>query len=378
MTRVLVLAFALVTALVAAPNIAQGSPQGSDTNPLGTLRWLPDNANEKAGLASGVDRLVLVYDFSRDAATGAAKPLIANGGFGLKVFTPSLADFRMVGHSASVSTVKDLTGQDQFDSLDQVFVGVSGDTRDGACSKLGTPAFSAAYSTTRTFFFSGTTPYQATNSAGACERVDGSIPTTGGFTTTVTTFAPGFWIDVNWPKRSVSAPVIGSLYDGRVEADVFYGALYDTGGESGEFPQTADANGTSTSVGSPGDYTSTFTLSAHPGAGNGSGDPCSSLGGSSADGSWQDLKVSVPAGATKVTFKLFPHGDWDLVVDNQDGLRATSGYLLGGEETIVLTANGAGQVNKGTIPLLEPGTDYTLRGCNATGETSVMGALIIK
>lgn len=38
----------LVMALAGVPAWAdQVAPTGGETNPLGTLRWLPDNANEK-------------------------------------------------------------------------------------------------------------------------------------------------------------------------------------------------------------------------------------------------------------------------------------------------------------------------------------------
>jgi hypothetical protein len=357
----------VIGALGAAPS--EASPQGGDTNPLGTLRWLPNNANEKASVPAGQYRLTVVYDRSLDS-TGKPVAMLGNGAFGLKVFTPSVADFRMASHSSHVDSLEQTTGQPQIAPVDQAFVGVSGDTRDGACSKVGTPVFSAAYSTTRTFVFPGTTPYAAINGPGACEVVDSSTPVAGGFNTTVTTFAPGFWINVTWPDRTLPSSLGGNKW----EADVFYGALYDSEGEDGDFYTTADSQGTSTDVGSPGDYTATHVFSANPGAGGGtpvsSGDACNSLGPpSSQAGSWADWKFTIPAGAKKAVFKLFPHGDWDLRVLSPDDEVADAGYFVGFEESITVPGN--------AIPSLTPGAEYTVRACNTTGEPSILGAVII-
>lgn len=213
-------------------------------------------------------------------------------------------------------------GGDPVDPVDQVFMGVAGDVRDGAC-KAGIQPVSVAYSTTRTFFHPGSSPYQATAGPATCEVVDASTPASGGFTTTVTTYAGGFWIDVTWPTRTV--PAAGS---GRLMADVWYAALYDTQGEPGEFYETADAQGPSKSVGSPGAYDAMFSCSGTPGA---VGEPCPGFPGATdaPAGTYQDVKVNVPADATKVTFKLFPKGDRDLRVVNPAGNVGDSGAFGG-------------------------------------------------
>lgn len=356
--------------------VASASPVAGDTNPIGTLRWIPDNANEKISVPGGQFRLVVVYDRSLNA-TGGAVPLLGKGPFGAKIFTGSLADFRMVGHSPSVSALKEATGQTQVDAVDQVATSVAGDVRDGACSKLGTPSFSAAYSTSRTFFLPGTTPYVPISGGGTCERVDSSTALRDanqnilGYSTSVTAFAPGFWINVTWPDRT--DPSGSGLFGGKFQPEVFYGALYDTQGEDGEWYETGDAQGTSKSVGGPGTYDYTFTFTANPGAGgvNG-GDVCNSVGPpTSPAGTWMDIPVTIPEGTTKAVFKLFPHGDWDLRTIEPGGTIGDAGFIAGFEETETVPSSGGGN-----ITTLTPGT-FTMRACNTTGETSVMGAVIL-
>jgi hypothetical protein len=370
----------LAATFTALPATGVASPAPGDTNPLGSLSWLPDNANEKSQVASGRSRLIVVYDRSLNA-TGQPTNLLGKGTFGAKFFAAS--DVTMVGHSARVTDLKSVTGQPQADQLDQVFMGVAGDLRDGECSKLGQPTFSAAYSTTRSFLHPGSTAYTPISGVGTCERVDTSTPVTDGagnitgYQTTVTNFVPGFWIDVVWPDHNVTVPVINlALAGGKQQAEIFYGAAFDTGGENAAWYTAADTTGTSVSVGSPGQYDISFSMTANPGAGGppltGGSDPCSSLGppGSPA-GTWADIKVQIPQGTTKAVFKLFPHGDWDLVVIDPDGRIATNGFFVGSEETETVP-----QAGGGNIPDLVPG-EFTVRGCNPSGEPTVRGAVIL-
>jgi hypothetical protein len=377
-----IIGFTMVVGLMlglspAMTTAAAASPAGGDTNPLGTLSWLPDNAIEKPQVGQGRSRLVVVYDRSLNA-TGQPANLLAKGPFAAKFFAAS--DVTMVAHSPHLSDIKTATGQPQADPVDQAFLGVAGDVRDGACSKLGQPTFSAAYSTTRSFFHAGANAYAPISGVGTCERVDSSVPVTDGsgnitgYQTRVTNFVPGFWIDVVWPEHNQTVPVFGQLFGGRQQAEVFYGALFDTAGQDGEWYETGDTTGTSTSVGSPGQYDITFSLTANPGAGShptNSSDPCSSLGPPSQPGTWTDLKVNIPAGTTKAVFKLFPHGDWDMVVFDPNGRRATAGFFTGSEETETVPSAGAGN-----IPDLVPG-EFTIRGCNAAGEPTIRGAVIL-
>lgn len=357
----------LLVALVAtlAPSSAGASPYGLESNPLGTVRWLPDNANEKNQVGANEFRLTVVYDYSLDAQGNPTAPLLAKGAFGVKFYSTSAADIRMAQHSEHVISFESVGG-DTVGPVDEVFMGVAGDVRDGGC-QAGIQPVSSAYSTTRTFFHEGSSPYQPTTAPGACEVVDASVPVSGGFTTTVTTFAAGFWIDVTWPTRGLPS----GLGTGRPMADVWYGALYDTEGEDGEFYETADAQGDSKSVGSPGDYDATFTFSATPGA---VGEPCPGFPGvtDAPAGTYQDVKVNVPADATKVTFKLFPKGDWDLRIVDPAGNIGDSGAFGGFDETEVVPSNG-----NGNIPELVPG-EFTMRACNYTGEPATFGAVIIE
>ncbi|HEV3474011.1 MAG TPA: hypothetical protein VG602_01420, partial [Actinomycetota bacterium] len=258
MRKLVLLSLLLSLVAVLAPASVGAAPVGGETNPIGTLRWLPDNANEKGQVGANQFRLAVVYDYSLDAQGKPIAPLLAKGAFGVKFYTTSAADLRMVEHSESVISLGDVAG-DPVDPVDQAFMGVAGDVRDSVCPQAGVQPASAAYSTTRTFFHAASNPYQPVTGPGTCEVVDSSTPAPGGFTTTVTTHVPGFWIDVTWPTRTV--PAAGT---GRLMADVWYGAVYDTQGEQGDFYETADAEGDSRSVGSPGDYDATFSFAGTP------------------------------------------------------------------------------------------------------------------
>ncbi len=345
----------------------QAAPVGAETSPVGSIRWLPANANEKGAVGADEFRLVVVHDYSLDAQ-GKPTALQGKGPFGLKFFTTS-PDIRMVEHSSHVESLDELIS-DQVDPADQAFAGVTGDVRSGACAKAGTPAFSAAYSTTRTFFHEGATPYVAVSGIGSCEVVERSDPaiqgSVSGFTTVVKTLVPGFWIDVTWPTRTV--PQVGT---GRLAADVWYSAYYDEDGEDGDFYAVGDTMGSSTSTGSPGDYDYVFSFAAEPGSfGDGSCAAFPSVPSLNRD-AHDDVTVQVPAGTKKVTFKLFPKGDWDMSVLDPNGSLGTSGAFGGLDETETVPSNGTGNIST-----LVPGT-FTMRACNYTGEPEVFGAVII-
>lgn len=367
-------ATALVAALGAAPASAvraPSTPYGMESNPLGTIHWLPANANETT--PAGVDRLVVVYDQSIDEATGDTIPLLAKGPFGVKFFTSS-PDPRMVGHSASITSLDDVDAN--LAPADPAFMGVAGDVRDGDCAKAGTEAFSAAYSTTRSFFHPGETVYEPISAPGTCEVVDDSQPVLDangaliGYNTTVTNHVPGFWIDVNWPTRDVSVPVFGSLSSGYLMGELWYGSLFDTAGEDGEWYAVADTTGQSTSIGGPGDYDQVLSFTANPG---GLGPSCTAYPQvPDVEDTFDEVKIDVPAEATKVTFRLFPKSDWDLIVLNPLGEKKISGDSLGFDEQVVAPATGSQN-----FPELAPG-EYTMRACNFSGETTIVGGVIIE
>lgn len=227
--RALVIPLLLLGILMPA-TAAGASPAGPESNPIGSLRWLPANTNEGSEVPDGLHRLVVTYDRSL-TQTGKPADLLAQGAFAVK-FTAT-GSLQMAGWSPRVSPV-----DNGLTSLQGLHAGVRGDVRDGNCSKVDTPAFSAAFSTTRTFLHSGTTPYVANDGPGACEIVEASTPTFGGFQTRVTTFVPGFWIDLQVPTN------LGS-------PQVWYSAIFDTDGETGPYYQTVDSAGSSKNTTSP-------------------------------------------------------------------------------------------------------------------------------
>lgn len=372
MRRLTICAAVLALGALAAPasSAAPSTPYGMESNPLGTVHWLPANANESA--PTGVNRLVVVYDRSIDEATGEPIDLLAKGPFGMKFFTP-LPEPRMAAHAPSVTSLDDLGFPGEVDTA---FMGVAGDVRDGDCAKAGTEGFSAAYSTTRSFFHPGETAYEPVSGPGTCEVVDDSVAVTDeagaviGYQTTVTNHVPGFWLDVTWPTHDVSVPVFGSLSSGYVAGELWYGSFFDTGGEDGDWYAVADTTGQSTSIGGPGDYDAIFSFTANPG---GLGPSCSAYPQvPDVEDTFDEVKIEVPADATKVSFRLFPKADWDLVVLNPQGTKRVSGDAGGFDEQVVAPA--AGTQN---FPALIPG-EYTMRGCNFTGETTVVGGVIIE
>ncbi len=229
MRRAVLLSLLLLAGLT-IPGTSQARPAGPFTNPLGSLQWLPDYANESP--QTGKYRLVVVYDWS--LTSGKPDALLAKGAFAMKLATLS-PELRMTGHSPSVSSIPAPT------ALDQAAMALEGDVRDAACSRAGMPGFSEAYSYTRTFNHAGPHPYVPRQGPGVCEQVESSTAQGGGFRTRVTTHVPGFWIDVAWPTRN----------GGRLFPQVWYEAVYDTDGQNGSFLVTADATGGSGNVSEP-------------------------------------------------------------------------------------------------------------------------------
>lgn len=238
MKRIVLLPLVLLASLIPL-GAADAAPAGPETNPVGTPGWKPFNTREE--VPAGVERFVVVYDRSLNAQ-GGLTALLTKGAFGLKLASNS-AQLRMVDHSSGVDSLDDRGGSPAR-PLDEVIAAVEGDVRDGACSKAGTASFSAAYSTSRSFLHPGSQPYQAQSGPGACEVVTSSVATNGGFRTTVTTFVPGFWIDVKLPAGA--SPTTGLVHN-----EIWYEAVYDTAGESGQFYQTADSFGQSKTIGDP-------------------------------------------------------------------------------------------------------------------------------
>jgi hypothetical protein len=249
MKRILLLPLVLLASLIPL-GTAEAAPAGPETNPIGTLGWLPPNSRESSDVPPGAERLVVIYDRSLDAE-GKPANLLATGAFGLKILA-NTHEVRMVDHSPAVGSIDD-AGGGPFTPVDEIFVGVEGDVRDGACSDVGTPAFSAAFSTARSFLHSGSAPYAPQSGPGACEVVSSSTPVSGGFQTVVTTYVPGFWIDIELPTGAAPATSAAFAPEGEnlLHHEIWYAAVYDTEGESGEFFETSDAAGQSRSVGDP-------------------------------------------------------------------------------------------------------------------------------
>jgi hypothetical protein len=300
--KILLVPLALLGSLVPT-GIANAAPAAPATNPVGTVRWLPENTNESSRVPNGLHRLVVVYDRSTNQATGKPTSLLAKGAFGLKIASTS-PDLRMKGHSPAVDPL-----EGSVPALNEALIGLQGDVRDGACSRAGTPSFSAAFSTTRTFFHPGSSPYAPQTAAGACEVVESSIAGSGGFETRVTTHVPGFWVDLDWPENDQTG--------GQLLPEVWYEAAYDTEGQQGDFPETADAAGSSKSVSVPGTYDMSFTAAAAPG---GFGPPyCPGFGPNAPPGTYSDVTFTAPAGTRFIDVKLYPKLDWDLRLTDPSG-----------------------------------------------------------
>ncbi|MBW3662883.1 MAG: hypothetical protein KY469_07265 [Actinobacteria bacterium] len=321
-----------------------------ETDPVGSLNWLPPNANEEVP-AFDEHRLIVTYDES----LGLDGELLAKGAFGLKFSTTALMDvgtgdpfpLTMLRHSPHVSSLE--SGQGAPDGADDYFMGVSGDVRDGDCANLaeGPDALSYAYSTT--FTVSGDV------AAEDCQVIEDQATDVDGniVSTTITEYVPGFWIDVRWGTE------INPLGEsGHHLAEVWYSAMFDTDGEDGEFYATSDDTGSSRSVGGPLHFDLSFTMSATPGGM--SGPECYDWIPENAPGSVTEQTVDLSGYSGKtITIKLWNKLDWDLFVDDA----AASG--------------GGGAIAEEThFAAFEP-REWDLRGCNFAGEHEVLVTITI-
>lgn len=345
--RVATFGLAAALAVGFAPT-AQTIPGPADeTDPIGTLNWLPPNANEKP-TGFTIERLIVTYDESN------GEDLIAQGPFGVKfsttaLFAPGAIEtfpLTMVGHSPLVSSLE--SGQGAPDGTDDHFMGVAGDVRDGDCANAADgdlSDFSYAYSTTFTIL-------EGDIILDDCQVVEAESTDANGDTwLTVTEYTPGFWIDVDWPADANPLDEPGYAF-----AEVWYSALYDTDGEDGEFYETADATGHSRSVGGPVHVDYSFTLTATPGGT--SAPDCYDWTPQNAPGSVAEelLDLAAEEGKT-ITVALWNKADWDLFVEDPTGNVGNGG---GGFIN--------GEVYKGPFV---PG-EYTVRGCNFAGEHEVL------
>lgn len=353
MKRLLIPALVLLMAFGGAPtmSLAASAPVPVlETNPVGELRWMPGNANEKA-TGFGIYRLVVAYD----------EDMLAKGTFGLKLFTTAVlaADgtttpLQVVGHSPSVTTLED---QGAPAELSNAFAGFAGDVRDGDCANVGTEEFSAAYTTTRTV----DPAYQVQE----CETAEPVVVNGETVALNVTTHVPGFWVDIDWPLQAGALDQKG----GHALAEVWYGAVYDTNGGDGNWFTEAEGVGNSVSVYSPGTYHKVFTFTATPG---GMAAPeCHDWIPQNAPNSFQELEFEITQeqidgfeamGVKGFTFALYPKGDWDFFVDGPGGMDGEAGNFTAHET-----------VDTG----LAAGT-WKLRGCNFAGDPHVPGAVVLR
>lgn len=322
------------------------------TNPIGTLSWLPKIANEKA-TGTDIHRLVVVYDNSRDAASGADVPLIAKGAWGAKFFTDSVvAPFHndpattltLAGHSSFVKSLDDAGAPTNLGDADKAFVGVTGNVLDATCDRVadGDPSdFSAAYTTTFTV--------PGDVAPAACQLVKSKTtdPATGTVTsTTLTQYVPGFWIDVRWPYEAENLPIGNPGQPGHTLAQVWYGAApgFST---SAPNPAWFAAPGTSETVRNPGQHFFRQTVVA-PLSGAGQVDSCQ--GNSSQPDSFETINFTVPAErpSDRLRIDLYPQGDWDLEVNGQ-----LSGHAIVNESV--------------TIAKVTTGQQLRIDACNFAG-----------
>ncbi|MEA2452323.1 MAG: hypothetical protein QOG04_1033 [Actinomycetota bacterium] len=242
------LAALVVMGLQAFP--ASAAPLPVDTNPLGTLKSNPANADQQA--PAGAFRLVVVFDNSvkpgsqvpTGPATGGNVPLLANGDFGVRFTGGSIAGAPqpglMVGHSARLDDVKSAADGMGADALpgggfpadaSNAVNGVAGFVPDGACPSGGGAPLLWAYST------STTTTGPGPLSAAPCQTVTNTLNADGiTFTRTVTTWTPGFYVDFKVPSGGAWA-----------QSAFMYKAVFDSEGEADDdFWNTADMVGTAT------------------------------------------------------------------------------------------------------------------------------------
>ena len=353
-TLVSALVAGMVLGAAAVPAVAlpvAPAPLGlPETNPIGTMKWLPVDANERP-TGGSVYRLVVVYDHSLDPDTGEPTDLLASGPWGMKLFSNSVAGWNLEvpaielrNHSSHVSSLDDAGLPPELQQVDEAFIGLSGDVSDADCDDAGTSAFSAAYSTTRSFFHAGSDPYAAATGPGVCEVVDSSIAVEDddgnviGFTTTVTNHVPGFWFDVYWPYEI--DPAAAEQGNGHTLSEIWYGALPGFGSTNPTDYEEAASTGLSPTLRGPGDYIQRYTLfddAPNPAF------PCNGSGHTV-----QFTVPEVPDKANAIRVDLYPIGDWDLQIDE-----ATSGNFSVNESVILDSFNEGDVLN--------------IEGCNFAG-----------
>ena len=345
------LAAGLVLGVAAAPSAAlvpggSSAPQGVlETNPIGTMSWLPVVANESPS-GAGVFRLVVAYDHSIDPDTGEPTELIADGPWGMKLFSNSAADsdgnvpaITLVGHSPHTASLQDDGAPPE---LDRAFIGLSGDVNDGDCAALedGDPS-DLSYAYTTTFTLPGDVAPEP------CQVVDGQEvdPETAEIlSTTITEYVPGFWFDVKWPYETDKA---GSGGPGHTLSEIWYGAMP---GFSTSDPTTfteATETGTGQTLRGPGDYIHRETLE--------DSEPNPTVL-EACPGTGTTVEFTVPAApeqADGINISLYPTGDWDLIVTDEFGNVETSGNFHLNESL--------------NIPGASEGDVYDIEGCNFAG-----------
>lgn len=317
--------------------LSDAAPGGAlVTNPIGTMRWLPAVANE--GSAFGSDRIVVVYDGSLDPTTGETTELLADGEFGMKLFSNSVTDssgreppaIRLVDHSPWVAT---LEGQGAPAGTDAAFAGMSGDVRDGACANLEAedPAGTLSYAYSFTFTVAGEA------AAEACQLVDGHERDADNniLSTTITEFVPGFWFDVRWPTETDPA---GAGGQGHTLSEVWYGAI--TGFSSSDPTAFAEAgeSGNSETIRSKSDVFHVEMLQdAEPNP--------TLLEACPTTGHTVQVEIPTPPpGVNLVNVDLYPMGDWDLMVTDAAGSESTSGNFIVNERVQIVAEAGTIEV----------------------------------
>lgn len=235
--RKFVFALALLAVMGSAlPAIARGDAEPVDTDPIGTLGYLPDEAAETP--TAGSTRLVVVF----------ADDMEAKGPFGAK-FTG------LVGSTASGPSVPQMVAYSPGLDGDlqeagapvggPEFAGIYGNAAKGTCPANGGRPQLFAYSVVRTETTVGTPYARQICEETAAPVVISTDPVTGvkTYETTVTKFVPGFWLDFSGtPNASWDT------------AFFQYAAAYSEDAGGGDFyePGEADAGGTSTLLDAPG------------------------------------------------------------------------------------------------------------------------------
>lgn len=330
---------ALTFGFTAAPQTTATSPGGAlQTNPIGSMRWLPVVANESpAGF--GIDRLVVVYDGSLDAVSGDAIDLIADAGYGMKLFSNSVTDsagneppaITLEGHTPWVTTLEGLGAPA---GTDAAFAGMAGDVTDGDCANLDAsdPEGSLSYAYSTTYTVDGDV------NAEACQVIESQAtdPDTGAVvSTTITEYVPGIWFDVKWPMETDPA---GSGGQGHSLSEVWYGAIPGYSTDDPTTWQEAGESGFSETIRGQSDVFFTTTLQ-DPEPNPTVLEACPTTG--------HTVEVEIPTpppGAKVVHVDLYPQGDWDLTVVDQTGTSTQSGNFIVNERVTVPATAGTIEV----------------------------------